>query len=100
TSSASCRRRAAPARSFHQPSGREPTTLAPSTTSTWLIAGTSPAAARSLEELGEVLGQVERGGGLLVVEVLAGGGPERVGRGGGLLPDRRRLLGRLRGAGG
>src|SRR4051812_13061651 len=88
TTSASCSRRAAPARSFHQPSGRLPTTLAPSTTRTVVTRG-------SLEELGEVLRQVERGGGLLVVDLFARRSAERVRTRGGRLRALR--LGLLRG---
>src|SRR6188472_3452916 len=81
--SCSCSRRAAPARSFHHPSARAPTTFAPSTTSTVIR--------RSLEELGEVLGQLERSGRLLVVDLLPVRVAERVARG-----RRRLLLGCLR----
>src|SRR6188472_1880880 len=73
--SCSWRRRAAPARSFHHPSARAPTTFAPSTTSTFTRG--------SLEVLGEVLRKIERSGRLLVVDLLAVGVAERVGLAGG-----------------
>src|SRR3954451_13015810 len=92
--SCSWRRRAAPARSFHHPSGRAPTTLAPSTTTTVVAARLTRGL---LEELGEVLGQVERGRGLLVVDLLAVGVAERVG---GRRALGLRRLGLLRGLGG
>src|SRR5690606_28972547 len=53
-------------RSFHQPSGRLPTTLAASTTSTVPIT----LGPESLEELGEVLGKLEVGRSGLVVDAL------------------------------
>src|SRR6188472_3759435 len=55
---------------------------------------------RLLEELGEVLGQIERGGGLLVVDLLAVRVAERIAARGRLLLLRGGLLGGLGGVAG